>query len=112
GLAETDAPPAIQLNIFALAAIAMMPQMEFRPQLFTFALLAATLAILARHNYSRAAPLWVLVPIMAVWANLHGGFIMGLAVIVLYAATTSIDDFMRGAGLQRGSRVSAIAIAA
>jgi hypothetical protein len=112
GLAETGAPPSVQLNIFALAAVGMLPQMEFRPQLFTFAMIAATLAILARHNYSRAAPLWLLIPMMALWANVHGGFIMGLAVIVLYAATISIDDLMSGAGLQRGSRLSAIAIAA
>ena len=112
GLAETGATPTVQLNTFTILAIATMPQMEFRPQLFTFVLLAAMLALLARHNYRRAAPLWLLIPMMALWANLHGGFIMGIAVLVLYAAVTAIDDLVSGAGLQRGLRLGALAIAA
>src|ERR1700675_3924250 len=55
-MADTGATPPVQLNLFVLAAIALVPQMEFRPQLFTFALLAAMLAILARDNYRRASP--------------------------------------------------------
>jgi len=112
GMAETGAPPTVQLNLFALAAIGLVPQMEFRPQLFTFVLLAAMVAILARYNYRRAAPLWLLIPLMALWANLHGGFIMGIAVLALYAATATIDDFVSGAGLQRGLRLGALTFAA
>lgn len=112
GMAETGAPPTVQLNLFALAAIGLAPQMEFRPQLFTFVLMAAMLAILARHNYRRAAPLWLMIPLMALWANLHGGFIMGIAVLTLYATTATIDDLMSGAGLQRGLGLGALAFAA
>jgi hypothetical protein len=112
GMAEAGAAPRVQLNLFVLAAIALVPQMEFRPQLFTFALLAAMLAILARDNYRRAAPLWLLIPLMALWANLHGGFIMGIAVLALYAATATIEDFVSGAGLRHGLRLGALAFAA
>jgi len=112
GIAETGAPPMVQLNLFALAAIGLAPQMEFRPQLFTFVLMAAMLTILARHNYRRAAPLWLLIPLMALWANLHGGFVMGIAVLTLYAATATIDDLASGAGLQRGLGLAALAFAA
>ena len=48
-MAETGASPTIQLNLLALAALAMVPQNQFRPQLFTFMLFAATLALLARR---------------------------------------------------------------
>ena len=61
-----------------LAALAMVPQNQFRPQLFTFMLLAATLALLVRDNYRGRAPLWLVVPIMMLWGNLHGGFIIGI----------------------------------
>jgi hypothetical protein len=38
----------------------------------------------------RALPaLWLLVPLMAVWANMHGGFIFGLALIGAFAAGES-----------------------
>ena len=57
GMAETGATPPIQLNILALAALAMVPQIQFRPQIFTFMLFAATLALLARDNYRGRASL-------------------------------------------------------
>jgi hypothetical protein len=111
GLAETGASPSVQLNTFTLVAIATMPQMEFRPQLFTFMFLAAMLALLARHNYRGLAPLWLLFPMMALWANLHGGFIMGIVVIAIYAGVTAIEDLIRGAGLSLGLRLGALATA-
>ncbi len=53
---ETAASPAIQLNTLALAAIAMVPQNQFRPQIFTFMMLSALLALLTRDNYRGRAP--------------------------------------------------------
>jgi hypothetical protein len=112
GLAETRATPTAQLNTLTLVAVAMMPQMEFRPQLFTFMLLAAMLALLARHNYRGSAPLWLVVPMMALWANLHGGFIMGIAVLALYAGATGICDLATGTGVGRALRLGALTIVA
>jgi hypothetical protein len=112
GLAETGASPTIRLNILTVGAIATMPQMEFRPQLFTFVMVAALLAILARHTYRRKAPLWLVIPMMALWANLHGGFIMGVAMIAIYSGATIIEDLASGAGFRRGMRLGAIAFAA
>ena len=89
------------LNTLTVVAIATMPQMEFRPQLFTFVLVAAMLAILARHNYRRAAPLWLVIPMMALWANLHGGFIMGMAM------TRDLFTAQRLSTISRAARVSA-----
>jgi hypothetical protein len=112
GLAETRASPAVQLNTLTVVAIAMMPQMEFRPQLFTFVMFAAMLALLARHNYRGRAPLWLVIPMMALWANLHGGFIMGIAVLALYAVAAGIGDFAAGVGLGRALRLGALTLAA
>lgn len=112
GLAETGAAAAVQLNTLTLVALAVMPQMEFRPQLFTFALFAAMLALLARHNYRGRAPLALVIPMMALWANLHGGFIMGIATLALYAGTAGIEDFVAGAGTGRALRLGALTIAA
>jgi len=52
-----------------------------RPVLVTFVCLAATLAIL---EYRR--PLWALPPLFLLWANAHGGFIMGWALMGVYCA--------------------------
>ncbi len=112
GLADTRATPTAQLNTLTVVAIATMPQMEFRPQLFTFVLFAAMLALLARHNYRGLAPLWLIIPMMALWANLHGGFIMGIAVLALYAGAAGICDMAAGTGLSRALCLGALTLAA
>jgi hypothetical protein len=109
---ETGASPSIQFNILIVAAVALMPEMQFRPQLFTFALLSALLWILWRHNCRGAAPLWLAVPMLALWANLHGGFIIGLAALGIYAVVHTLQDLVNGRGLRRGLGLIALAGAA
>ena len=55
--------------------------MQFRPQLFDYVFFAALIAMLARESHGRRAPLWLAVPMLALWANLHGGFFIGLAAL-------------------------------
>ncbi len=102
GLAETGASPTIQMNTLGLAALAMVPQNQFRPQLFTFMLLAATLALLARDNYRGRARLWLVIPIMLLWGNLHGGFIIGIATMAVYTAVIGLQDLSAGRALRLG----------
>ncbi|HEV2444394.1 MAG TPA: hypothetical protein VGS58_00670, partial [Candidatus Sulfopaludibacter sp.] len=56
-----------------------------RPFLFTFVLLAATIAILEVGR-----PLWLLPPIFLLWANCHGGFFLGWVTVAAYAAQSWI----------------------
>jgi hypothetical protein len=111
GMAETGASPSIQLNTLAIAALAMVLQNQFRPQLFTFMLLAAMLTLLARHNYRGHAPLWLVIPIMALWGNLHGGFIIGIATLAVYTVVTGVKDLIAGLGLSRALRLGLITLA-
>jgi hypothetical protein len=111
GLAETGASPTIQMNTLGLAALAMVPQNQFRPQLFTFMLLAATLTLLARDNYRGRAPLWLVVPIMMLWGNLHGGFIIRIATLATYTGVVGLQDLMARRGLGRALRLGLITLA-
>ena len=63
----------------AMAAIVTVPFQADRPYLFTFAFLAALIAILEYRRW-----LWILPVLFLVCANSHGGFIMGWAVLVAY----------------------------
>ncbi|MFP6693913.1 MAG: hypothetical protein VB875_12895 [Pirellulales bacterium] len=55
-----------------------------RPQLATFLLFAATLALLRRY-WDRPHPyIWFLPAISALWVNLHGGFLAGLGIQALF----------------------------
>jgi hypothetical protein len=110
-MTETGASPTIQLNLLGLAALAMIPQNQFRPQLFTFMLLAAMLALLARYSFRGRAPLWLLIPIMALWGNLHGGFIVGIATLIAYTGVVCLQDLTAGRGLARTYRLGLITLA-
>jgi hypothetical protein len=106
--AETGAPPTLQLAVLLTAALGLVLQAQFRPQMFTFVMLAGLLALLARDNYRRDAPLWLAVPMMALWANLHGGFFIGIATLALYSGVATLCDLAEGAGWRRGVRLGAL----
>lgn len=98
---ETGAGTLLQLVLMCVAAACAATQMEFRPQVFTFAALSGLLALLARHTFRGSAPLWIAIPLLALWANLHGGFIMGLATLGIYSTVVLAEDVFDGRGVSR-----------
>ncbi len=108
GAAETGAPIPLQLIVLTTGAIAIAPMMQFRPQLFDFVALSALLLLLARDSYRRAGRLWLAIPMFALWANLHGGFFVGLAVLAMYTAVIAIEDLLAGDGLARATHLGGI----
>jgi hypothetical protein len=55
---------------------------EPRPQIFAFLLFAMTIAVVSkRERHPRL--LWLLPPIVLVWANVHGSFILGPVMLLL-----------------------------
>lgn len=57
-----------------------------RPHIFTLVLLSAAVWMLERDRRQPSNRLWILVPLMALWANLHGGFFIVFPLIGLLAA--------------------------
>lgn len=109
---ETGAPQIVQLATLLWVAVAISLQVQFRPQLFTFAMLSAMLALLARHNYRGRAPLWLAIPIVALWSNLHGGFIIGLAVLGTYTVAIGLRSLRAGSGWKEISRFAMLTVGA
>ena len=54
-----------------------------RPHIFTMLGLTVTLWMLERDRRNPTRAVWLLVPFTAVWTNLHGGFVAGIACLVL-----------------------------
>jgi len=72
--------------VIGLAALASDHTWGVRPQMLSLLLTASTLWVLTRAMVTgRARALWVLPALLALWANLHGGFIFGLVIIGLVA---------------------------
>jgi hypothetical protein len=76
--------PALFVGIL-IAVPALRPgYLPIRPQLFTFLGLACLILICVRARTGAPRGLWAVPPLLAVWANLHGGFVAGLGVLGLY----------------------------
>jgi hypothetical protein len=73
-------PSPISTGVILVAAVWLVaPFMQPRPVIFSFVLLAALVVVL--QNRERA--LWLVVPIIWIWAGVHGSWIIGGLLIVL-----------------------------
>jgi hypothetical protein len=93
-------------GLLTLGALATHGFWDPRPQLVTYLLLAVFARILADYQAGRPAGLWWLPILTAVWANLHGGFLAGPALVALCAGGELVgwaagDDTGRAGGLAR-----------
>jgi hypothetical protein len=111
-IAETRASIRIQLVVLTVAGIALIPMMQFRPQLFTFILLSALMLLLARDTFRvRDGMIWIAPALFALWANTHGGVAAGLAAIMLYAGVRGIEDLASGNGFRSTVRLGWVSLA-
>jgi len=111
-LAETDSSTLVQFAVLIGTAVVIKPPLQFRPQSCTFALLAVLILLLTRDAYRRTGRLWLAIPILALWANLHGGFIMGIAALGTYSVVSGLQEVIAGRGGWRAARLAAITCAA
>ncbi|MCP3369809.1 hypothetical protein [Bradyrhizobium cajani] len=77
--AQIEAPRAV---LFALLALLLsMHHVLARPHILALPVMVAWVGLLMAAADRRSAPSWHWLPLMALWANLHGGFVLGLALI-------------------------------
>ncbi len=74
-------PAAAALVALVLALCCVAPNLLARPHLAGLLLLAWWVAALLR-GVARGRPPWAALPLMALWANLHGGYMLGLVLAV------------------------------
>jgi hypothetical protein len=68
--------------VFVTAALALMaPHMLARPHVLAMPVMLAWVGGLVAAMDRRQAPSFWLLPLIALWANLHGGFVFGIALI-------------------------------
>ncbi|MFC0240157.1 hypothetical protein [Rhodopseudomonas telluris] len=68
--------------VFVFAAVMLMvPHMFARPHVLAMPVMVAWVGGLIAAADRRAAPPLALLPLIALWANLHGGFVLGLVLI-------------------------------
>lgn len=83
--------PALAFVTGAVAAVMTYQHWVARPHLFTFLGTVATLHLLQ----TRRLALW-LVPLFALWSNLHPGFLYALAMMVAWSVGQALEDILSG----------------
>lgn len=73
--------PTPALVMVAAALVLAAPHMVARPHVLALPVMVTWVAGLMRARDARRAPSWWLLPLMTLWANLHGGFTFGLVFI-------------------------------
>jgi hypothetical protein len=73
-----------RLTSFAALAAALAFFVSVRSQVFSFFFFAAFYWILDGFASKRKSYVWLLPPLMILWVNLHGAFILGLALLAIF----------------------------
>jgi hypothetical protein len=77
---------AVALEVTALS---MMPSWLARPHMLVLPILILwTLSILAAHGKGR--PPWFALPLMLAWANMHGSFVFGIALVLPFGIEATL----------------------
>jgi hypothetical protein len=87
----------IALVLTGLAMAASTVHWLARPHLATPLMAAIFCLVLNRtENDGKPRHLWILPPLSAIWANLHGGFFVGIVLLITYALGAFAEEFLLG----------------
>ncbi len=100
---------APRIVIFAIAAMSTVPVTRtLRPQAWSLMLLVMLCRILIED---RQRLRWVIPVLLAIWANLHGGWIVGFGILVVWTICDLVT-WGRGDSAESPSPSAAVAVAA
>lgn len=102
--------PGLAALCVGLAVPAMAPRIIARPDLVSLALLAAVLALVLRDERAEDGGLYAVVPLQLLWANVHGLFALGLAVLAMALAAEWLRPRLPGGAAARPGRTRRLAV--
>lgn len=93
-----------------LGVVSVSTNIGVRPRVFT--LLLTSVFLLVLENYARRGGrmIWILIPLTALWANLHGGFFFGPAFIALAMAGLVLDKWFGDVAVDLWQRLRVLAV--
>jgi len=96
-LRQRAIPPTLSILIAGLIIAAMNVYAILRPNLFTLTLIPLLLWLLMKSS-KRPAFIWLAVLTVALWSNVHGGFIFGLGMLLLWVACNFVPALIKEKG--------------
>lgn len=92
---KNGAHPFVSWGAVLLGALATAPVWGVRPQMFSLLLASVFIAVLTncmRGEVGRSV--WILPPLMLLWVNLHGGYVLGLVLIIIALCGLTLDGLL------------------
>jgi hypothetical protein len=86
-----EGPALLRSAILLLSGTAAGVYWSARPQIISFTLAGVFLWVLHEFVRGRRTILWILPPLMVIWANIHGGFAIGFMFIIGFLLGEIID---------------------
>jgi hypothetical protein len=88
--------PAVAMTIAGLCSVTLLLA-PMRPQMFSFALLAVAMWLcVSCLDTRKTAYLLGFPPLIALWVNLHGGFVVGLVLLALMTVGLACEALLSG----------------
>lgn len=79
-------PPLPTLAFVLLAGLSVLPGLLCRPHLLALPLMVTWAGALVAARAESRPPSWALLPLLTLWANLHGSFLIGIVLAMPLAA--------------------------
>jgi hypothetical protein len=101
--------------VFAISLVAFVPYSfvlaTVRTQIFGALAFGVVLALLVSDARRPSQRVWAVLPVLAVWANLHGSVLLGAGLVAVRGLTLAAtpDGRRRGAALALGAAVAIVA---
>jgi hypothetical protein len=92
--------PALALTLMAVNASSI--HFHARPHIFTLLFAALTMWLIDIDRRRRSWTLWLLIPLTALWTNLHGGFLILFPLLGLVAVGSFLESLLWGELAVRG----------
>ena len=86
--------PVISAVVAVILSLATWCFWTERPQLFSYVLLVTLLRLIDR--WKQGGPLWPVIPMFALWINLHGMWIAGFGTLTVLLAEEFVRSFKAG----------------
>ena len=96
---ERTGPLSACLFLFSLWAAS--DRLNLRPEIFSFAIMAAYFVILEKDRGKSTNLLFLLVPLQALWANIEGIWPIGLSIIGAYFAEAMVSRYVSRPWIER-----------
>jgi len=88
----------VALALVLMAIDTMSVHLLARPHIFTMLFLLVAMFLIAADRRRRSAAVWLLLPLTALWANMHGGFVILFPILGLLVLGSAVEGCLYPAG--------------